>query len=208
MGMDVNDWIEQELGWDPALPILEKTTFPFLRDDSVVCELGPGTGRFSLHILKMLPKGALLLVDHSAWIVRFLQDYFQANPRVRVYRSDGNSLPFEATEYVDVIFSSGVFIELSLGFFYEYSRAFWEALKPGGHCILDYIDITTREGWEFLLSNSGTNLAKCFTYHTREALDRIFRSVGFEVLKRCQVDKSTYVVFRKPERLKRVASSR
>src|SRR5437763_13890095 len=71
-GLDVNDWQEQVLGWVPAVPQLERVVFPHLRPDSVVVELGPGTGRFSRHLAARLTQGELRLVDPSPYVVRIL----------------------------------------------------------------------------------------------------------------------------------------
>src|SRR5215216_2960916 len=92
LGIDVNDYEENHLGWYPAQPLLEATTFPYLREDSIVCEVGPGTGRFSRLIMPRIPQGQLHLVDHSPWMVRFLTSYFQGHSQVRVHLGDGRSL--------------------------------------------------------------------------------------------------------------------
>lgn len=196
LGMDVNDWIEERLGWWKALPILEQTTFPYLRDDSIVCELGVGTGRWSRHIAAKLVSGELHLCDRSTWIVNFLEKYFQSNPRVHVHLSDGCHLPLPDNS-VDLIFSEGTFIELKLGLFYLYSREFFRTLRSGGYAIFDYIDIDTIEGWNYLQTQSKQYWG-CFTYHTAEVVDRVFSSADFEIIKRHQIDKSTYLVVRKP----------
>ena len=195
-GMDVNDWIEQNLGWGDVLPILERTVFPYLRENSTVCELGVGTGRSARHIVARLTKGELYLVDHSPWIVDFLRGYFRSNPRVHILLNDSRSLPLECSQ-VDLIFSQGTFIELKLGLFYLYSLEFFRVLKPGGYCVLDYIDITTEGGWEYLKAQS-RQYGGCFTYHAPETVDRVFSSVGFEIVKRYQMGKSTYLTVRKP----------
>src|SRR5215469_3176288 len=79
-GMDVNDYEEERLGWRLPLPTLEELVFPSLRDDSRVCEIGPGTGRWSRHMAGRVPLGELHLVDPSPWMVRFLTRYFQSAP--------------------------------------------------------------------------------------------------------------------------------
>src|SRR5262245_41379361 len=76
LGMDVNDYEESQLGWFSARELLEATTFRYLRADAIVCEVGPGTGRFSRYILPRIAQGELHLVDHSPWMVRFLRRYF------------------------------------------------------------------------------------------------------------------------------------
>lgn len=196
LGMDVNDWIEQNLGWEDALYTLERTVFSHLGEDSVVCELGVGTGRSARHIAARLTTGELYLVDHSPWIVDFLRGYFSTTPRVHVLLNDGHSLPLACSQ-VDLIFSQGTFIELKLGRFYLYALEFRRVLKPGGHCVLDYIDITTKEGWEYLETQSRP-YGDCFTYHTPGTVDRVFSSAGFQIVKRQHMGKSTYLTVRKP----------
>src|SRR5687768_278604 len=68
LGMDVHDYEERELGWYRALALLEATAFPHLLPEWIVCEVGPGTGRFSRHIADRLEHGELHLVDHSPWM--------------------------------------------------------------------------------------------------------------------------------------------
>ena len=191
--MDVNDWEEQELGWKPALPILEQYVFPYLVCNSVVCELGPGTGRFSRHILGVIPDGQLHLVDHSTWMVNFLRRYFQSDERVHIHLGDGSSLPFTRDSWIDVVFSAGTLVALKLGIIYRYARDFCRVLRPGGRAIFDYIDPTTPEGWAHLESQ-GKQLADVFTYHAPQVIDRVLSSAGFESLDRRQFGKSTFVI--------------
>jgi hypothetical protein len=128
-----------------------------------------------------LTKGELYLVDHSPWIVDFVRGYFRSNPRVHILLNDSRSLPLACSQ-VDLIFSQGTFIELKLGLFYLYSLEFCRVLKPGGYCVLDYIDITTGGGWEYLKAQS-RQYGDCFTY---------------QIVKRHHMGKSTYLTVRKP----------
>jgi ubiquinone/menaquinone biosynthesis C-methylase UbiE len=198
IGMDVNDWEEQELRWDEALPILERTTFPYLRNDSVVCNLGVGTGRWARHIAPRLTKGEFHLVDHDPWIVNFVREYFQTNERVFVHLNNGHSLPWPNGAWIDLVFSGGTFIALNLSLFYLYSREFFRVLKPGAYCVIEYIDVTTPEGWSFLESQSEQH-RDCYTYYTPEVIDRVFSCAAFEIVKRHYIGRSTYLVVRKPD---------
>jgi ubiquinone/menaquinone biosynthesis C-methylase UbiE len=189
--MDVNDYEETQLGWFPAQALLEATTFPYLRDDSVVCEIGPGTGRFSRYIVPRIPEGQLHLVDHSSWMVRFLETYFRDQRKVSVHLGDGHSLPFERSGWMDLIFVAGTIVALKLGTIHLYAREFARVLKPGGVVIFDYIDPTTAEGWTHL-QTEGHRLADVYTYHAPEIIDRVFADAGFEGFARQQFAKSTY----------------
>ena len=194
LGMDVNDYEESQLGWYPAQPLLEATTFPHLQDTSVVCEVGPGTGRFSRYILPRIPRGELHLVDHSPWMVRFLSGYFRNEPNVRVYLSDGQSLPL--TTPMDLVFVAGTIIALKLATIHNYALEFARVLKPGGLVIFDYLDPTTPDGWAHLQSE-GRRLPDVYTYHAPEIMDRVFREAGFDNFSRQQLGTSVYFTGRR-----------
>ena len=191
LGMDVNDYEEQQLGWYPAQALLEATTVRYLRPDSVVCEIGPGTGRFSRHIVPRIPAGQLHLVDHSPWMVRFLADYFRGQSAVRVHLGDGHSLPLPQSSWMDLVFVAGTIVALKLGTIHLYAREFARVLKPGGVVVFDYIDPTTAEGWTHL-ETEGHRLADVYTYHAPEIIDRVFADAGFSEFARQQFGKSTY----------------
>jgi SAM-dependent methyltransferase len=195
-GLDVNDWQEQHLGWVPALPQLERIVFPHLQPDSVVVELGPGTGRYSRYIAARLPRGKLRLVDHSPFIVDFLAQYFAQNPRVSAHLNDGASLPFAEDAWADLVFSAGTLIALGLGTIELYLREFRRVLKPGGLAIFDYIDPETSEGWQHLVSQSAF-LRTVYTYHAASAIERVCQAAGFRLGERRQEGKSTYVCLEK-----------
>ena len=199
LGMDVNDYEEAELGWYPAQKLLEATTFGHLRSDSVVCEIGPGTGRFSRFIVPRIPQGQLHLVDHSPWMVRFLQTYFGRQPAVHVHLGDGHSLPFAHGGWIDLVFVAGTIVALKLGTIHLYAREFARVLKQGGVVVFDYIDPTTPEGWPHL-ETEGHRLADVYTYHAPEIIDRVFADAGFEAFVRQQFGKSTYFTATKAAR--------
>jgi len=195
LGVDVNDYEETHLGWYPALALLEATTFQHLRPDSVVCEVGPGTGRFSRHILPRIDRGELHLVDHSPWMVRFLETYFQQH-QVHVHLGDGQSLPLTRAGWMDLVFVAGTVVALKLGTIQLYAHEFARVLRPGGVAVFDYIDPTTVEGWTHL-ETEGHRLADVYTYHAPQVIDRVFAQAGFEAFERQQIGKSTYFTARR-----------
>jgi SAM-dependent methyltransferase len=199
-GVDVNDWQESQLGWEPALPILERVLFPFLAENTAVCELGIGTGRFSRHILARLAAVRLLLVDHSPWIVQFNRRHFRDDPRVSVHLCDGVSLGLDERESLDVVFSAGTFIELKLGTLHSYCRDFARVLKPGGRVVFDYIDSMTPEGWQHMVTRREPWELGCYEYHATDSIDAVLDATGFTVEARHQLGKSTYVIARRADR--------
>lgn len=199
LGMDVNDYEEQVQGWPRPEPILEALVFPRLRPDSAVCEIGPGTGRWSRHLLARLPEGELHLVDHSPWIVDFLRGYFgAAGSRVRLHLADGASLPFGPEPGLDLVCCFGGFVSMKLGTIYAYSRSISACLAPGGWCVLDYVDVGRPEAWAWLEANANAEYADIYTYHDRATVNRVLSLAGLEVAEELPSGYSTYVVLRKP----------
>lgn len=193
-GMDVNDYEEQCLGWRLPLPTLEELVFPLLTQQSTVCEIGPGTGRWSRHIARRVPHGELHLVDPSPWMIRFLSRYFNASSNISAHVNDGQSLPFaDRSGWLDLVFSANTFVELKLGVIWLYARECARALKPGGYVVVDYIDPSTPEGWHHLVTQS-RDMASVYTFHAPQMIDRVFNEAGLSIQRRHQVGKSTFVV--------------
>lgn len=193
-GMDVNDYMEQEGGWGDCTSILEETAFPLLRPGLTLCELGPGSGRYTRHLAARLEGGTLHLVEHSPWKVNFLREYFAEDPRVHVHLNDGLSLPFLNDASVDLIVSYGTFTYLELGVITLYAREFARVLRPGGLALFDYWDTTDPESWKWLEAHLDADHAACFTYHHPETIRRVFQGAGLEV-----VAAGYYTTVRRPE---------
>jgi SAM-dependent methyltransferase len=193
--LDVNDWLEREQGWTPSLPVLERVLFPHIGPQSIVCEVGPATGRQSRHIAPRVSR--LYLADTSVWSVGFLKDYFRDSPHVTAHLSDGLTLPFLADASLDCVFSGGTFIALKLGQIRLYCAEFARVLKPGGVAVFNYLDPESEGGWEFLETRP-VSLASCFTYHTPETIDRALRGVGLAAAAHADAGSSKYVLARRP----------
>lgn len=197
LNVDVNDWIEGNLGWVPALPLLEEMVFPLLTSTSNVCEVGVGTGRWSRHIADRIPGGRLILADRTPWEAEFLRSYFADRPNVEVVLCDGVRLPLIEDGWADLFFSQGMFVALKLGHLYIYVGEFARCLKPGGRVVFDFIDPETPDGWAFLLKEApGSPLV--FTYHTLASVVKCLHAAGLELEGTKIVGKSTYVFGRKP----------
>src|SRR5258708_11617729 len=113
-------------------------------------------------------------------MVRFLDSYFGTASNVHAHVNDGQSLPFERQAWLDLVFSANTFVELKLGVIWLYAREFARALKPGGFAVVDYVDPTTSDGWQHLVTQ-GADMAPVYTFHAPEVVDRVFESAGLRI---------------------------
>lgn len=198
-GMDVNDYINSRMG--TPMETLEKIFTPYLigMKAPVVIEIGTGTGRWSREIARFLKRSEswkLYLVDHSQWIITFLQQYFKNETNIVPMLNDGMNLPRIEKESVDIVFSTGTFIEFTLQQIYSFCRDFNAVVKKSGYVIFNFIDPDSSDGWQHM-KNESFNIDSCFIYHTSSTIDKVLEDCGFEPVSKEIIGKSTYAVFRK-----------
>ncbi len=64
--------------------------------------------------------------------------------------------------------------------------------------VFEFIDVTTREGWNLLETESAYG-HRTFTYYTLDTIEKVFSFCGFIAEKSYQIGKSRYLVVQKPE---------
>ncbi|MEO8665795.1 MAG: class I SAM-dependent methyltransferase [Ignavibacteria bacterium] len=200
LGLDVNDYLDNNLGWIKPGQVLEEVLYPVMTNlqSPKILELGPGTGRWTRQILKrakQINSTEFSLADHSQWMIDFLRSYFNNEKIIKAYKNNGISLPFKQNEY-DLIFSQGVFIELKPSFIYLYSKEFARVLKPGGYCVFDYFNFDSNDGWEYFIKESDKGNIY-YTFYSDEFIDRLFKLAGFILEKRFTYGKAKFVVMKK-----------
>ncbi|MBK8550269.1 MAG: class I SAM-dependent methyltransferase [Ignavibacteria bacterium] len=201
LNMDVNDYEDNTLGWVKSLPVLKEVFFPYLAtiQNPGILELGPGTGRWTRHILneaKSLNFREYILADHSQWMIDFLTSYFRDEPNFTFIKNNGSNLS-DVKNNVDIIFAQGVFVALKPAYHYLYSHEFYRILNDGGYCIIDYFNCDSPEGWDYFV-NESKKLNLWYTYFTHDFINKTFETAGFTFVKRFTYGKANFVVFRKP----------
>ena len=189
-GKDVNVWLEEHYGSGNCRLVCDYTIRPLLAEDLRVCELGPSMGRWARHVAPRLVRGEFHLVEGDPWSRNFLAQYFQAQPQVRVYETDGYVLPFPEIGGFDLAYVLDLFLGFPLGRIDLYVREFARILRPGGRLVFQYADTTRPLIWDFL-RNYGTkpnNSADTFSYHPPELIDRVLREAGFPEVRRIHLD--------------------
>ena len=121
---------------------------PHLREDSIVMELGPGTGSWTRALLKYVPRGevhALDYVDAAAWLRPERYD-----GRLAFHRTQDNSFSSVPDASFDVFFSFGVLCHNRAPEIAEIMASALPKMRPGGVAIHQYGDWEKlhRLGWQ------------------------------------------------------------
>lgn len=191
--MDVNDWLESVLKWPDGNEIVNKHVLPHLKEGSVVCEVGSGTGRHAKHIAEHLTTGTLHLFDHSVYLQDFLADYFKNNSSVQIHESDGLRIDL-ANDSVDLVFSTGTFVALKLGTIRLLAVEFRRICQPGATVVINYFDIENEPAWDHL-RHQDPSLADTYTYHCGRTIEAVFAEAGFQCCGHVPSGHSTYATF-------------
>ena len=142
-GIDPNDVGDRDWAGN-ALERASTLLFPKVTPDSVVLELGPGTGRYTRHVLPRCRE--MILVDYSKVVCDWLTTYLQGKGRVRVCLIDKPGFPEVADNSVDFAFANGVFEHIDPDETDWFLREFFRVLKPGGRLWFNFDNFMSAGG--------------------------------------------------------------
>lgn len=197
-----------------------------LATNSVVCEVGAGTGNFLLQAIKQKPELRYVHIDLNVEMNRIAEEkYASCGHQVEVLQSDATQLDREAS--FDVVIAVNTLYTMS-----DYSKALdaiFLALKPDGYffCIdlgreldtsswvreLVKYNIRQRGGWntaklvysllEVINQNRKIDRAQAsgaFRGHSSDSFREMFEAAGFHVIRQgvCYRDKCDLLIARRP----------
>jgi SAM-dependent methyltransferase len=194
-GIDPNDVGDRE--WGSPAEAIERRYGPHLSADKVVLELGPGSGRYTRHLLKRCSR--MVLVDASPQVVRWLKQYLRDRSNCEVFLAQDCSLSFVRDSSVDVATANGVFEHLSTEAFYLYLRAFIRVLRPGGVAVLNFDDFQSAEGFAWFkkwLPPDGSR--GIFRFYHPEMVRLMCEDVGFAGISIAPAGRMAWLTCTKP----------
>lgn len=186
--------------FSPTLSEWEEVS-SLLEDNMTICELGPGTGRFTdlyFHTCKKI-----YLVDVSEQICKkILNDKYRDYSQVQVIHSIDCRMPDIPDNSVDLFFGFGVFSHLNIEQFVGYLNEGMRILKPNGKIVIEYQSFSEEVGWKRFLSRIPEDFSNSiFRYHSTEALEQVATRIGYHI-HRSIIDKNglngSYLELEKP----------
>ena len=197
-GRDPNDIGDADWNNDPKNEALELHYLPHIGPASVVLELGPGTGRYTRHLLPRCRE--LILVDNSHFVCERIARFLAGKGRFCVHLIDKPMLEPVAADSVDVVVAHGVFEHIdpdeTLCFLEEFRRV----LKPGGVAAFDFENFMPDGGlgW-FLRWKPPPGLRSPFRFYHPDMFAALARAAGLDVLGiATSRDRIGYIELRKP----------
>jgi SAM-dependent methyltransferase len=182
-GQDPND--VGDIKWD-GNPLIgaEKYLFPYMSKDSVVLELGPGTGRMTRHVIGRCKR--MILVDYSAMVCEWLQEYLRGRGDFSIHKIDAPDMRDIGDSVVDLGFAFGVLEHVDLDDTYEFLREFHRVLRPGGAFWFNFDTLATQGGLEWFRNERSRlrpGVRSIFRFYHPEDMQRLAAEAGFSVLK-------------------------
>jgi len=179
-GKDPNDVGDSAWSDDPAFKALEEHYLKHITEQSVVLELGPGTGRVTRHVIGRCRR--MILIDYSEVVCRFLSRYLRDKGQFVIHKIEKPAIPQVQSESVDVIIANGVFEHLdpeeSLWFLEEFSRV----LNPGGVAAFNFDNIMADEGIPWLREHRREPGMRCiFRFYHPDAMRKLAEAAGLAV---------------------------
>jgi SAM-dependent methyltransferase len=179
-GQDPND--VGDVAWSDTLrETLDRYYYPYINSDSLVLELGPGSGRVTRHIIGRCRE--MILVDYSQVVCDWLAKYLQGKGSYRIAHIHKPSLVDVDNGSVDTVIANGVFEHIDMDDLFCFLEEFSRVLRPGGVVSFNFDNIMSTGGMAWFKEYRGEPGSRCiFRFYHPESIRFLAEDVGLRVL--------------------------
>ena len=123
----------------PLRHIRDRFVLPYVNQQQVALEIGPGGGRWTQYLLGF---AKVLAVDFHQQVLDQLKRDFRSSQNIVYIKNNGSDLPGIGQETVDFAFSFGIFVHLDFNTITSYLQEIRRVIKCGGNVVIQYSDKT------------------------------------------------------------------
>jgi SAM-dependent methyltransferase len=159
-----------------------------IRADDVVLEIGAGVGRVGAVVAPLCQEW--IAADVSENMLRHLRRRLKGLGNVRTIALNGYDLAPVASESIDLVYATVVFMHLDEWERYGYVAEGMRVLRPGGRMYVDNFNLLSDDGWavferhrQMSPLNRPPHISKS---STPQELETYFRRAGFENIRQKQ----------------------
>jgi SAM-dependent methyltransferase len=196
-GQDPNDLGDVDWG-DTSGKAFETYYFSFINPESVVLELGPGSGRVTRHLIGRC--GELILVDYSQAVCDWLARYLKGKGSYRIIQIQKPSLAGVENGSVDTVIANGVFEHLDMDELFCFLQEFSRVLRPDGVISFNFDNIMSAGGMAWFKEYRGEPGSRSiFRFYHPESIRVLAHEAGLRVLD-LKVDSGriAHIILQKP----------
>ena len=157
--------------------------------NDTVLEIGAGVGRIGAVLAPICKEW--IGVDVSENMLGHTRNRLAKFRNVQTVATNGYDLAQIPSESIDVVYCTVVFMHLDEWERYSYIKEGFRVLKPSGRMLVDNIDLTSDEGWEFFLTVCAIppkqRPAQISKTSTPQELETYFKRVGFSDVRQSTV---------------------
>jgi ubiquinone/menaquinone biosynthesis C-methylase UbiE len=182
-GIDVNESVEDD--WGGTMRWLENYILPAIRKPNpVICEIGPGSGRFSRHLIERAKM--YYFVDYSDFVCDLLEKMFGSRENARIIKAQNSDLSSIESNSVDFVFSMGTFVHLFIEQIYGYFSESYRILSQNSQCVIHFANFMDDGGYDFFIEklpiNKQYDRHSAFRFYHPEMIDKMAVKIGFSVV--------------------------
>jgi SAM-dependent methyltransferase len=178
-GRDPND--VGDVDWGDMRETLETYYYPYINSDSVVLELGPGSGRVTRHIIGRCRE--MILVDYSPVVCDWLGRYLEGKGSYRIAHIEKPLLAAVQNGSVDTVIANGVFEHIDMDDLFCFLQEFYRVLRPEGVVSFNFDNIMSSGGIAWFRKYRGQPGSRCiFRFYHPESIRILAQEVGLLVL--------------------------
>ncbi|MFC1711971.1 methyltransferase domain-containing protein [Patescibacteria group bacterium] len=200
--MYIGDYVEKK--WNEvgtSEKIVKKIIKPYLKKDSVIIDVGSGTGRYTKQMLTFIPQGKIHIFELDSYWKKFLKEYFSKENNIKIHPANGYSYDTLSNDSIDVYCAINVFTYTNAMTTFRNLIEAARVVKPKGIIIFDFFNTDEKKGIFNYIETNITPQPGPWSIHSLSFLCSFMNKLGFKLIAK---DKglfnkyhSTYIILKK-----------